>query len=340
MTETTENTESKDVAVTGEGEIVPAGQPMPEIETFKEEAAEFDRFKAECLGENEDWGKVPNVPKPFLWKSGAEKIARYYGLVPEYEIMHSDERWEMEPPLVVYSVRCNLRHVATNRLISAGVGHANSREKKWRYRWVQGKREDNKDLADQANTIIKIAKKRAYVDAILTAAPGASRHFTQDPQAVGAKEDGIEEGEFEEVDDSMNERGGKTINYPSEPEPPADDSAAMPPEQDQINARLDKMYEQEELYGYKSNVLLACLHEIDAEVSNPREFKTVAQLEAFIELVKKQGGPTAQAAQLKTGDKCPKCGGGKMVERTGSRGPFLGCSTYPNCKNTCDLPKE
>lgn len=37
---------------------------------------------------------------------------------------------------------------------------------------------------------------------------------------------------------------------------------------------------------------------------------------------------------------CPKCEGGKMVERKGKNGKFLGCSNFPDCKNTEFLDKK
>jgi DNA topoisomerase-1 len=45
----------------------------------------------------------------------------------------------------------------------------------------------------------------------------------------------------------------------------------------------------------------------------------------------KKGAP--QAAMPEPGVACPKCGA-PMVRRTGKRGPFLGCSRYPQCKGT------
>ena len=35
---------------------------------------------------------------------------------------------------------------------------------------------------------------------------------------------------------------------------------------------------------------------------------------------------------------CPKCGG-KLVERNGKYGKFIGCSNYPNCKYTDKINK-
>ena len=33
---------------------------------------------------------------------------------------------------------------------------------------------------------------------------------------------------------------------------------------------------------------------------------------------------------------CPKCGG-RLIERTGKYGKFIGCSNYPKCKYTTDI---
>jgi DNA topoisomerase-1 len=38
-----------------------------------------------------------------------------------------------------------------------------------------------------------------------------------------------------------------------------------------------------------------------------------------------------RAAPKPTGGKCPQCGS-DLVQRHGSRGPFVGCSNYPTCK--------
>ena len=38
------------------------------------------------------------------------------------------------------------------------------------------------------------------------------------------------------------------------------------------------------------------------------------------------------------GEVCPKCSDGKLWPKMGARGPFLGCSAYPKCRYTIDLP--
>jgi DNA topoisomerase I len=47
----------------------------------------------------------------------------------------------------------------------------------------------------------------------------------------------------------------------------------------------------------------------------------------------------AQADKL-TGEKCPLCGEGNVVERTGRYGPFVACSRYPDCKYRANIGKD
>jgi DNA topoisomerase-1 len=47
----------------------------------------------------------------------------------------------------------------------------------------------------------------------------------------------------------------------------------------------------------------------------------------------------AAAAKL-TGEKCPQCGEGDLVERTGRFGPFVACSRYPECKYRANVGKD
>src|SRR5438046_912671 len=47
----------------------------------------------------------------------------------------------------------------------------------------------------------------------------------------------------------------------------------------------------------------------------------------------------AQAEKL-TGEKCPMCGEGNVVERTGRYGPFVACSRYPECKYRANIGQD
>jgi DNA topoisomerase I len=48
----------------------------------------------------------------------------------------------------------------------------------------------------------------------------------------------------------------------------------------------------------------------------------------------------AQSEAKPTGEKCPQCGEGQLVERTGRYGPFLACSRYPDCNYRANIGKD
>jgi len=48
----------------------------------------------------------------------------------------------------------------------------------------------------------------------------------------------------------------------------------------------------------------------------------------------------AAAESKPTGEKCPQCGEGELVERTGRYGPFVACSRYPDCKYRANIGKD
>ena len=49
----------------------------------------------------------------------------------------------------------------------------------------------------------------------------------------------------------------------------------------------------------------------------------------------------ASQTELKpTGEKCPLCADGQLVERTGRFGPFVACSRYPDCKYRANIGKD
>jgi DNA topoisomerase-1 len=50
-----------------------------------------------------------------------------------------------------------------------------------------------------------------------------------------------------------------------------------------------------------------------------------------------KGAMESYKAGIPTGEKCPKCGEGELMERISRHGFFLGCSRYPDCDYTRDL---
>jgi len=49
---------------------------------------------------------------------------------------------------------------------------------------------------------------------------------------------------------------------------------------------------------------------------------------------------SAQSEAKPTGEKCPQCGEGQLVERTGRYGPFVACSGYPECRYRANIGKD
>lgn len=130
----------------------------------------IDLVVAKLLKPNADYGIIPGCKKPSLLKAGAEKLAAYYGFSTSISIENRFENYDKK--LVAYEVKVTV-YDATGRIIAEGIGAANSQERKF----LKG------DFFSQINTVIKIAKKRGFVDAILTAT-GSSALFVQDMEEI------------------------------------------------------------------------------------------------------------------------------------------------------------
>lgn len=155
------------------------------------------------------YGTIPGCgDKPALLKPGAEKLCLLFRLGAEFHVNHTDLPCGHRE----YSIRCTLK-ARDGSFVGEGIGVCSTMENKFRYRWentekqvpssywdsrdkkllggdgyaprkVNGKwwifhREEHDNPADYYNTCAKMAKKRAHVDATLTAT-AASDMFEQD----------------------------------------------------------------------------------------------------------------------------------------------------------------
>jgi hypothetical protein len=154
---------------------------------------------------------IPGIDKPMLLKPGAEKLCLTFRFSPSYDI----RRHDYDDGHREYEIVCTLKHQLTDIVLGQGVGSASTLESKYRYRWentgkpvpqnywgardpallggadfvprkVEGKwwiyhRVDHGNPADYFNTVLKIGKKRALVDAVLTCT-AASDVFTHEPE--------------------------------------------------------------------------------------------------------------------------------------------------------------
>lgn len=109
-------------------------------------------FVKESMDSGDDFGKVEGIAKPFLFKSGAEKLAALFGFAPVYVTLDKIEDWGERRPLGFfhYRYRCDLKSKRSGVVMGSGIGSCNSMED--RYRYVGGKR---KCPACNAETIIK-----------------------------------------------------------------------------------------------------------------------------------------------------------------------------------------
>jgi hypothetical protein len=180
------------------------------IEPVTTNAAAIERYRGlqefvrTVLVKGEDYGTIPGTNKPTLYKPGAEKLSEMYGLAITLpaDRMHRVERWE--EGFWHYEVTCVVVSRRTGAAIAEGVGSCNSMEEKyrWRFEWnwhtekpdgdgweqvwnkkqrrnVWRKKVQNEARWDLPNTILKMAKKRAVIDAILSTTR-SSGIFTQD----------------------------------------------------------------------------------------------------------------------------------------------------------------
>jgi len=175
-----------------------------DITTFKSDMrkiAQWQNLVQTHLIEGKDYGTIPGTKKPTLYKAGAEKIVVLGKLRSTFDVLDETKDWQNE--FFQFEIRWNL-WIGEN-IIVQGVGLCSSKEDKYRYRWLPEKklptnvkkenlpckelngkygkykvyRVENEDVCSIANTILKMAKKRALVDAALLVG-SLSELFTQD----------------------------------------------------------------------------------------------------------------------------------------------------------------
>lgn len=159
------------------------------------------------MKEGTHYGKIPGTSKPSLYKAGSEVLLTTFHIAVDPEVLDLSTRDEIR-----YRLRAVGRHQATGIMMGVGIGECSSNEEKYKWRkavcdeeyeeadidrrrtkysseWgdQRGERVIKKikqvrvEPADVANTILKMAKKRAQIDMTLTAL-AASDIFTQDAE--------------------------------------------------------------------------------------------------------------------------------------------------------------
>lgn len=149
-----------------------------------------------------DYDIIPGCKKPSLLKPGGELLLRTFNLAATPSIEEIKE-----PNAVRYRIRMDIHTVETGVFLGSGVGEASTDEEKYKWRkavceeeyddfpeeskrqkWFKADRYHSKPYkvlqvrtnpSDVANTVLKMAKKRALIDGTLTVL-SASRIYAQD----------------------------------------------------------------------------------------------------------------------------------------------------------------
>lgn len=144
---------------------------VPKLAISLSEAEErmkaLNEFVTQMMQEGVDYGRIEGYSKPTLLKPGAEKLCDAFGFSKQVDVIQRIEEWEKG--FFAYEVKVTLINKQTGMMEAEGIGSCNSREKSFVHQ----------DPYTLVNTFLKMAKKRALIDAVLSATR-ASGIFTQD----------------------------------------------------------------------------------------------------------------------------------------------------------------
>jgi len=184
-----------------ENQILPVIPDEKWIEKYNQFLDNYDQFIDKQMKSETDYGIIPGTQKPTLYLAGAQKLEKLFFLTSKTDL--SEKVIADDYSFLKYAYRTSIYRGQT--LVATCEGTCNSKEKKYRFETVfdnqateeqkkNGKLEtrtskagkpysiyvvEKKEFYDIENTIMKMAQKRAYVGAILTATNSSGR-FTQD----------------------------------------------------------------------------------------------------------------------------------------------------------------
>lgn len=163
-----------------DSQLAVAGAEQVAALEVRQQVNQLQYLMSNVLKQGEHYGVIPGTKgKPSLLQPGAEKICLMFKLVPRYRV----EKTQLPGGHREVEVTCTLYQRGSDVVEGEGMGSCSTMESKYRYRnqWENGRksRVENADIADTYNTVLKMAKKRALVDAVKSTT-AASDIFTQD----------------------------------------------------------------------------------------------------------------------------------------------------------------
>lgn len=199
------------------------GYDMIPVEQIKRQTDQVKALMASCMSDGMHYGKIPGCgDKPTLLQPGAQKLTMMFGLADTYEISREDlpnghREYTVKCLLVSKSMglvqgsgvglcstmekKYRYRNVSDFEITDEPIPQ-DARERKQEYRkqgygmkkvdgswyWVKymdSTQQENPDIADTYNTVLKMACKRALVAAVLNTL-AVSDLFTQDIEDLGS----------------------------------------------------------------------------------------------------------------------------------------------------------
>ena len=136
------------VVVEGRTGVVETADFMPML-SVEEAGLRYSLMKklvSDQMIDGVDYGTIPGTSKPTLLKPGAEKLTTFFALRVLFVDEQVTERWDDDNPLFYYRRKCQLWR--GDVLIAEASGSANSREDRYRWRWVSAENVPNGDITD------------------------------------------------------------------------------------------------------------------------------------------------------------------------------------------------
>jgi hypothetical protein len=165
------------------------------------------------LVDKKDYGLIPYCGnKPALLKPGAEKIQMALGLHLEYSLITHTENYD--DGFFSYTFRAIAKDHNCS-IIAEGVGHASSKERKQLTQKDNTVEQKKQTAIDKANAVLKMAKKRAQVDCILTVA-SLSDVFTQDIEDFNIDQEGLKKQDKKQDSNPDVIDKGRMVNFINE----------------------------------------------------------------------------------------------------------------------------
>ncbi len=182
--------ETKQLEIVKEGEYVGSNLPVTrgDFDTLIAQRQMLVEFVAKQMRKDVDYGTIPGTPKPTLYKPGAEKLSKLFGLSVKFETV--DKTIDKAQNFAMFTYKATLTHIKSGQPIAECEASCNSQEKKYKERtvWIGKQRtKEPTPIFDILNTLQKMAQKRAMVGGVILAV-GASDFFTQDMEDIADAE--------------------------------------------------------------------------------------------------------------------------------------------------------